>query len=82
MDWPVAMSLGIFFFDCSIIWEGPATVDSATPRQVVLYYVKKQAEHGPGEHASKQRSSMACASTPASTSLPCVPTLGSLSDEL
>ena len=43
-----------------------------TPGQVVLYCIRKQAEHesGLGEQASKKHSSMACASVPASRFLP------------
>ena len=45
-----------------------------------LYCVRKLAEHGPKEQASKKHSSMVlvCASAPVSR----VPLLGSLSDEL
>ena len=58
------------------------TVGHATPGQVVVYYIRKQGEHGPREQASEKHCSMACASAPASRFLPWVPILCSLSDDL
>lgn len=58
------------------------TVSGPTHGQVVLWCIRKQVEHEPGEQDSKQHSSTACASVPASRLLPWVPIFSSLSDEL